>query len=53
MVALTPDEGFLLGDLQVGGVDVLALGFVVPVDGRDGDGMGRIFLDLKLPPGWG
>lgn len=22
------------------------------IDGRDRDDMGRIFLDLKLPPGW-
>ena len=55
VVVWAPDEGFLLGDLQVGGVNVLASGFVVPVNGRGGNSMGRIFLDLELPPGlaWG
>ena len=46
------EMGLLLGGLQVGGVNVLASGFVVRIDGRDGNNMGRIFLDLELPPGW-
>lgn len=45
-------EGLLLGDLQVSGVNVFASGFVVRIGGRDGNDMGRIFLDLELPPGW-
>lgn len=46
------ERGLLLGDLQVGGVSVLASGFVVRIGGRDGNNMGRIFLDLELPLGW-
>jgi len=46
------ERGLLLGDLQVGGVNVLVSGFVVRIDGRDGNDMGRIFLDLELPLGW-
>lgn len=45
------EMGLLLGGLQAGGVNVLASGSVVRIDGRNGNDMGRIFLDLELPPG--
>lgn len=45
------ERGLLLGICRLVGLMCLHRG-LVRIGGRDGNDMGRIFLDLELPPGW-